>query len=200
MPKVQGLYQRPDSQVWWMSYTTVDGRRVRESTKTTDYDIAKRMLDDKRGRIARGETVLPRLDKITYNEARDDLRAFYETHKTRDLAEADVLRIPAPAAQPPLTAPLGIGGVPRRAHEGARAPASILPCGPVQQRYSGHRRGTPEARRSACSEAVLDRRLPRGKPMDCEGLDQYRHAPPRELTRRPPCAGRDDRHRAAHRA
>ena len=73
-----------------MSYTTVDGRRVRESTKTTDYDIAKRMLDDKRGRIARGETVLPRLDKITYDEARDDLRAFYETHKTRDLAEADV--------------------------------------------------------------------------------------------------------------
>jgi len=73
-----------------MSYTTADGRRVRESTKTTDYDTAKRMLDDKRGRIARGEVVLPRLDKVTYDEARDDLRAFYEPHKTRDLAEADV--------------------------------------------------------------------------------------------------------------
>lgn len=89
MPKAQGLYQRPDSQVWWMSYTTVDGRRVRESAKTTDYDTAKRILDDKRGKIARGEVVLPRLDKIMYDEARVDLRTHYETHKTRDLDEAD---------------------------------------------------------------------------------------------------------------
>ena len=33
--------------------------------------------------------MLPRLDKILYEDARADLRAFYETHKTRDIAEAD---------------------------------------------------------------------------------------------------------------
>jgi integrase len=62
---------------------------VRESTKTTDYDTAKRILDDKRGRMARGEIVLPRADKVTYNEARDDLKRYYETHKTRDIDEAE---------------------------------------------------------------------------------------------------------------
>ena len=89
MAKIRGLYQRPDSEVWWISYTTVGGKRVRESTGTTVYDDAKRVLDDKRGRLARGEAVLPRLDKVTYDEAKKDLRAYYETHRTRDLHEAD---------------------------------------------------------------------------------------------------------------
>jgi integrase len=89
MAKVRGLYQRPDSEVWWITYTTADGRRVRESAKTTDRDAAQRILDDKRGRIARGEVFVPRLDKITYDEAKADLRVYYETHRTRDVAEAD---------------------------------------------------------------------------------------------------------------
>src|SRR5437867_8435532 len=92
MAKIRGLYQRPDSEVWWISYTTVGGKRVRESTGTTVYDDAKRVLDDKRGRLARGEAVLPRLDKVTYDEAKKDLRAYYETHRTRDLHEADARR------------------------------------------------------------------------------------------------------------
>ena len=89
MAKIRGLYQRPDSEVWWITYTKADGRRVRESTGTTIYDDAKRVLDDKRGRLARGEQILPRLDKVTYDEAKADLRAYYETRRTRDLAEAD---------------------------------------------------------------------------------------------------------------
>jgi hypothetical protein len=60
---------------------------VRESTKTTDRDAAQRILDDKRGRIARGEVVLPRTEKVTYDDAKRDLRAYYETHKARDVAE-----------------------------------------------------------------------------------------------------------------
>ena len=89
MAKAQGLYKRPDSEVYWITYTDAAGKRVRESTKTTDYDTAKSILDDKRGRIARGELVLPRLDKISYDEVRDDLKRFYETHRTRDLDEAE---------------------------------------------------------------------------------------------------------------
>jgi len=83
------LYQRSDSAIWWITYTTADGHRVRESTKTADRDTAQRILDDKRGCIARGETILPRVDKVTYDEAKVDLRAYYETHKTRDITEAD---------------------------------------------------------------------------------------------------------------
>ena len=69
MANIRGLYQRPDSEVWWLSYTAADGRRVRESAKTTDWETAKRVLDDKLGRLARGEVLLPRVDKIT--EARN---------------------------------------------------------------------------------------------------------------------------------
>ena len=46
MAKIRGLYQRPDSEVWWRSYTTADGRRVRESSRTTERETAKRILKD----------------------------------------------------------------------------------------------------------------------------------------------------------
>ncbi len=83
-----GLYKRPDSDVFWLSYTNLAGKRVRESAKTTDRDTAKNMLKDREGRVARGEVLLPRADRIAYDEARTDLVVYYETHKTRDLSEA----------------------------------------------------------------------------------------------------------------
>jgi integrase len=85
-----GLYQRPDSEVFWVSYIDSNGKRRRESTKTTDRDTAKRILDDRRGRVARGEVLLPRVDRVAYDEARADLLTYYETHGTRNLAEAKV--------------------------------------------------------------------------------------------------------------
>src|SRR5262245_41033054 len=84
-----GLYQRPDSDVYWISYTGSDGRRVRESTQTSDKEAAKRLLKDREGRAARGEVLLPRVDRITYDEARVDLVKFYKTYQTRDLVEAE---------------------------------------------------------------------------------------------------------------
>jgi hypothetical protein len=83
-----GLYQRPDSTVFWMAYTD-RGRRIRESTGTSDATEAKRILQDRQGRIARGEVVLSRLDKIGYDEVRADLVTYYQTHGTRDVTEAE---------------------------------------------------------------------------------------------------------------
>jgi integrase len=42
--RVKGLYQRPDSGVFWASYQDASGRRVRESLKTNDRDTAERLL------------------------------------------------------------------------------------------------------------------------------------------------------------
>jgi integrase len=84
-----GLYQRPDSDVYWISYNGSDGRRGRESTRTTDKEAAKRLLKDREGRAARGEVLLPRVDRITYDEARADLVAYYKTSGNRDLGEAE---------------------------------------------------------------------------------------------------------------
>jgi hypothetical protein len=84
-----GLYQRPDSAVFWITYQNADGRRVRESTHTTDRDTAKRVLEDKKGRIARGDSPLPRMDRVPYTEAREDLLTYYRVHGTRNITEAE---------------------------------------------------------------------------------------------------------------
>src|SRR5262245_57620573 len=84
-----GLYQRPDSDVYWISYISSDGRRLRESTRTNDKEAAKRLLKDREGRAVRGEVLLPRVDRITYDEARADLIAYYKTSCNRNLGEAE---------------------------------------------------------------------------------------------------------------
>src|SRR5262249_57190665 len=84
-----GLSQRPVSDVYWFSYNGSDGRRMRESTRTNDKEAAKRLLKDREGRAARGEVLLPRVDRITYEEARADLIKFYKTYETRDIGEAE---------------------------------------------------------------------------------------------------------------
>jgi integrase len=66
-----------------MDYIDSTGKRVRESAKTADRETAQRILDDRRGRVARGEVVLPRADKVTFDEARQDLLDHYRAHQTR---------------------------------------------------------------------------------------------------------------------
>jgi integrase len=83
-----GLYRRPDSETYWISYTDNKGKRVRESAGTTDKDEATRVLRDKQGRIARGENVLRRADRVMYGEIRNDLVTYYEVFGKRDMVEA----------------------------------------------------------------------------------------------------------------
>lgn len=40
----KGLYKKPDSPYWWMSYT-IEGKRFRVSTKCKDFESAKRFLE-----------------------------------------------------------------------------------------------------------------------------------------------------------
>jgi integrase len=67
---------------------------VRESTKTvadtaTPPPEAKRFLKAREGRVAAGLPVLPRVDRVRYEEAAADLREHYRTTGSRNLAEAD---------------------------------------------------------------------------------------------------------------
>ncbi|HEY6249182.1 MAG TPA: site-specific integrase [Candidatus Angelobacter sp.] len=48
-----GLYQRNDSRFWWMSYTAENGRTF-ESTKTSNKEIATKILKHREGEIALG--------------------------------------------------------------------------------------------------------------------------------------------------
>jgi hypothetical protein len=56
------------SPVWWVKYSA-GGRVIRESSGTTDKRAAKRFLDSRVGRVAEGQPILPRADRVRYDEA-----------------------------------------------------------------------------------------------------------------------------------
>src|SRR5215831_18083504 len=70
-----------------ISYS-VNGKKVIESTGLTDEREARRILKEREGRVATGQPILPRVDKVKYDEARADLVEYYQTTEDRDLYEA----------------------------------------------------------------------------------------------------------------
>jgi len=74
--------------VWWCKYYR-DGRPVQESTGTTKEKEARTFLKRREGDVAKGQPVLPRAEKVRYEEAAADLRAHYEATGSRDLGEYD---------------------------------------------------------------------------------------------------------------
>src|SRR5262245_56437354 len=81
------------SDVWWAKYY-VNGRPIRESTKIaadtkTPPAEARRFLREREGRVASGQPILPRADRVRYEEAAADLRRYYATTGSRDIAEAE---------------------------------------------------------------------------------------------------------------
>jgi integrase len=82
-----GIYKRPDYETYWITFKNADGRRVRENTHTTDRTLAKRLRDERAGRVARGEHLDPRPDKTTYDEAKAVLLDYY-ARGSRNMAEA----------------------------------------------------------------------------------------------------------------
>src|SRR2546422_8442717 len=67
----------------------VNGRPVRESTGHEKEEGARRFLKLREGAVATGAPILPRADRIRYEEVAADLRQHYEATGSRDLEEAD---------------------------------------------------------------------------------------------------------------
>jgi integrase len=80
------LYRRKLSTKWWCKYY-VNGRPVRESTGTSKETEARCFLKAREGRVATGQPILPRVDRIRYEEAAADLRQHYEATGSRDIKE-----------------------------------------------------------------------------------------------------------------
>jgi hypothetical protein len=72
---------------WWIKYY-VSGVPRRESTGTTNREQARRLLKEREGRVATGQPILPRADRIRYEEVAEDLRKHYEATGSRNLEEA----------------------------------------------------------------------------------------------------------------
>ncbi|MBI2015315.1 MAG: tyrosine-type recombinase/integrase [Candidatus Rokubacteria bacterium] len=80
------LYRR--GKFWWTK-VYINGRPVHESTKLTKKSDAKLVLARKVGRIAAGEPIPPRVDRITYDEAVADLRRHYAATGERDMKDVE---------------------------------------------------------------------------------------------------------------
>jgi hypothetical protein len=80
------LYARPNSPYFWMKYY-VAGRPVRESTGTAKEKDARELLKRREGAAAEGRPVAPHLEKIRYEEVRNDLLAHYEATGDHDVVE-----------------------------------------------------------------------------------------------------------------
>ncbi len=76
-----------EGRIWWAKYY-VDGCPVRESTGTPSATAARRFLKDREGRVAAGQPVLPRADRVRYEEIRGDLVSHYQATGERGLVEA----------------------------------------------------------------------------------------------------------------
>jgi integrase len=80
------LYRR--GTIWWVKYYE-NGRPRRESTGTEKETEARRLLKEREGRVATGQPILRRADRISYEEVAQDLRQHYQITGLRDLEEAE---------------------------------------------------------------------------------------------------------------
>src|SRR5215470_18503381 len=68
---------------------SVNGKKIIESTGLTSEAEAKRVLKEREGRVATGQPILPRVDRIRYEEARADLVEHYKTTEDRELGATE---------------------------------------------------------------------------------------------------------------
>jgi len=86
LKKRPGETEARESSVWWCKYY-VNGRPVRESTGAEKETEARRFLKEREGKAVSGAPIIPRADRVRFEEAEQDLRKHYEATGTRDLNE-----------------------------------------------------------------------------------------------------------------
>lgn len=73
-----------ESETWWLRLRH-HGRTLRESTKATRHDEARRFLAARKAAISRGEPFVPKADHVTFAEMAERLKQDYELNG-RDVA------------------------------------------------------------------------------------------------------------------
>lgn len=81
------LYLPKGSTVYWCKWYS-NGKAIRESTRCKKKGEAEKFLAIREGAKAKGEALPVRLDRISYQELRDDLLADYERTGKRKLSDA----------------------------------------------------------------------------------------------------------------
>lgn len=73
-----------ESETWWLRLRH-HGRTLRESTKATRHDEARRFLAARKAALSRGEPFVPKADHVTFAEMAERLKQDYELNG-RDVA------------------------------------------------------------------------------------------------------------------
>lgn len=76
------LYQR--GPIWWLQFRQ-HGRLMRESSGSKKERVARRMLKVREGDVEHGIPVVPARDRVTFDDAADDLLDDYRTNGKRSL-------------------------------------------------------------------------------------------------------------------
>jgi integrase len=87
------IYRPKKSPYLWIKYYQ-HGEAQYESTKTDKVKVAEKILKDREGRVATGQPILPRADKVKYEDAAEDLKTHYRTTGCRNLKEAETRFVP----------------------------------------------------------------------------------------------------------
>ncbi len=82
------LNKQPKSRFWWIKYYR-DGRPIRESTKTEKESVARRTLRQRKGDVAAGRPILPRADRLRFEELAGDFLNDYRVNRKRSLDRAE---------------------------------------------------------------------------------------------------------------
>ena len=71
--------------IWIKFYQ--NGRAIRESTETTKETVARRILRSREGDVEHGITIVPKMGRISFEDAAKDLETEYGVNKRRSLPE-----------------------------------------------------------------------------------------------------------------
>src|SRR3989442_8482830 len=86
LKKRPGETEARESSVLWCKYY-VNGRPVRESTGHEKEEGARRFLKLREGAVAGGAPIVPRADRVRYDELAEDLVQHYTASGDRDVDE-----------------------------------------------------------------------------------------------------------------
>ena len=81
------VYSRTRSPYLWIKYHQ-HGRAVRESTGTTNETAARRMLRAREGDVERGIPIDPKVGRVTFHEAAEDMLNDYKANRKKTYVDA----------------------------------------------------------------------------------------------------------------
>jgi integrase len=77
-----------ETPIWWIKYYK-DGKPIRESTESDKESVAKTLLKAREGDIVKGLPVLPRVDRVRFEELVEDLLNEYRNNHRKSLDDTE---------------------------------------------------------------------------------------------------------------